>query len=386
MAHNFDSFEVRVSEAWKPQKPQRAKPTGNQTLCVVGEALIDFLPRETKDGEPCYLPKAGGAPYNVCMAARRLGLPVHFFSGVSTDLFGEDLYKRLRNEKVDLSLVIRTPRPTTLAIVSQTAGADVKYAFFKENSADRCITPEDARKAVDHKNFGAVHVSLGAITLEDEAMKTVFETLFARAQELGAFTSFDANLRPLMIKHGSKAYAEKIEELLHHVDLAKSSDADVEFLYGEGVPLKLVAKRWLNLGTRLVVLTRGAEGASAFYRLRADDDIVAIHVKPPRGVGADQATAPVIDADGKAAPIVDTVGAGDTCMGGLLQGLLGGDGGASLSHLLAGDGGTWCDQSAARLKELMERAVTAAAINVSRAGCDPPTNDDVLRALKVVKF
>jgi len=387
MAAEKEPFDSRPSEIWaKAAKPsQRAKPTGNVSLCVAGEALIDFLPRETKEGEACYLPKAGGSPFNVCVSARRMGLPVHYFSGISTDLFGEDLYKHLRREKVDLALVQRTPRPTTLAYVSKSSGADVKYAFFKENAADRCVTPEDALRAVEGRQFGAVHMSLGAVTLEDEGMRAVFETLFYRAQELGAFTSFDPNIRPLMIKNGTEAYCKLIEDLLRTVDLAKASDADIEFLYGKDAPLKGVAKKWLNIGARLVVITRGPDGVSAYYRLREDDDVVSIHIRPPHGSGADPAKASVIDAEGKAAPIADTVGAGDTCMGGLLYGLLGGGGRMSLASLLAGNS-AWDEESGQRLRELMQLAVTGAAINCSRSGCDPPTCDEVGQALAAVRF
>jgi len=353
---------------------ERPAPSGVQDLCVAGEALIDFLPRETKDGDPAYMPKAGGSPFNVCIAARRLGLPTHFFSGISTDLFGEDLYNHLSREKVDLSLVQRVARPTTLAFVSNTPGADVKYAFFKENAADRSLTREASASATEGRSFGAVHMSLGAVTLEDQQMAEAFAELFSAAQRRGAFTSFDPNIRGPMIAGGAEAYRAKVEEFMGLVDLAKSSDADIEFLYGEGAKLEEVAEKWLELGARLVVVTKGPEGAVAFYRPADGGATVSVSAVPPTKQPN------TIDASGKAAPVVDTVGAGDTCMGGLLFGLMGGGGATSLAPQMAG-GAAWDDAAAARLTEILRSAVASAAINCSRPGADPPTSEEVAGAL-----
>ena len=59
-------------------------------LCC-GEALIDMLPRESTAGEPAFAPYAGGAVFNTAIALGRLGIPVEFFTGLSSDFFGEQL-------------------------------------------------------------------------------------------------------------------------------------------------------------------------------------------------------------------------------------------------------------------------------------------------------
>ncbi len=60
-----------------------------------GEALIDMLPRDSTLGEPAFAPYAGGAVFNTAIALGRLGAPSGFFSGLSTDLFGEILDQTL---------------------------------------------------------------------------------------------------------------------------------------------------------------------------------------------------------------------------------------------------------------------------------------------------
>mmetsp|Transcript_28038 Transcript_28038/g.70381 ORF Transcript_28038/g.70381 Transcript_28038/m.70381 type:complete len:234 (-) Transcript_28038:294-995(-) len=227
---------------------------------------------------------------------------------------------------------------------------------------------------MEGRSFGAVHMSLGAVTFEDQQMADAFAELFGAAQKRGAFTSFDPNIRGPMIAGGAEAYRAKVEEFMGLVDLAKSSDADIEFLYGQGAKLEDVAARWLELGARLVVVTKGPEGAVAFYRPATIGTTASVSAVPPT-------TQPnTIDASGKAAPVVDTVGAGDTCMGGLLFGLLGGGGAASLAPQLAG-GAAWDDAAAARLSDILKHAVAGAAINCSRPGADPPTSEEVAAAL-----
>lgn len=351
-------------------------PAASKGLCVIGEALIDFLPREASSGEPCYVPKAGGSPFNVCIAARRLGLGVHFFGGLSTDLFGEDLFAQLAREGVDLSLVRRVARPSTLAFVSTAPGADIKYAFFKENSADRCLTAKDAAALCEGRSFGAVHVSLGAVTLEDAQMREAFYAAFAEARASGALTSFDPNVRASMIGGPPADYRRMVEEFIGAVDVAKASDADLEYLYGSETPLATIAEMWLGLGARLVVVTRGAEGATAYYA-PAPSTLGSVCAAPP--------TQPpkTINALGEPVPVADTVGAGDTLTGALLHGLLGCDGGAALTQQLVAQS-PWHGEAVARLKEILVSAVTAAAINVSRAGCDPPTATELSSARSMI--
>ncbi|CAJ1361095.1 unnamed protein product, partial [Effrenium voratum] len=300
-----------------PPTVRAAEPPGERRLCVVGEALFDFLPVRAADGKQAFLPRPGGAPLNVCIAAQRLGAKVSFLGALSSDLFGEELYKTLDADDVDLSMVQRLPNPSTLAFVSKPPGSDVRYAFFKENAADRTLTARTVAELMGKKTFGAVHVSMGAVTLQDENMVQAFQEAYQRAHKAGGFTSFDPNLRGPMIKGSPAAYAERVEAFVQHADCIKSSDADIEFLYGVDADLEAVAKKWLKKGPKLVVVTRGPDGATAWYKEAKTGQVASLSVAPP-------CTRPqTIDFQGNPAPVTDTVGAGDTCMGSLLCSFLG---------------------------------------------------------------
>jgi len=353
--------------------PMPAEATG---LCVCGEALIDFLPSTTAAGDDAFRGVCGGSPFNCCIAAQRLGMPVTYLGAISKDLFGEKLCKHLSDEGVDMSATARVDRPTTLAFVVRAAGEGEKYAFFKENAADRALSIGDVRRACTGKRFKAVHMSLGAVTLEEEKMAKAFRQLYIRAgKDMGALRTFDPNLRPNMVASTPEKYRAKVEKLLKVVDVVKTSIDDIEFLYGEGVELPKITAAWLKTGPKLVVVTLGSKGATAFYTPAEAETPTTITVEPP---GERPNT---VGADGKSCPVVDTVGAGDTFMGGLITGCLG-SGGSEVSLLpQLVEGAPWAEPALTRLKEVMQRSAVSAAITCSRAGADPPTASELERAL-----
>ena len=117
-------------------------------IICCGEALIDMLPRESKDGEPAFAPYAGGAVFNTAIALGRLGMPVEFFSGLSSDLFGKQLRDVLAASKVGSRCVKFSARPTTLAFVRLIDG-HATYTFYDENTAGRMLDrgrPAGARR------------------------------------------------------------------------------------------------------------------------------------------------------------------------------------------------------------------------------------------------
>ena len=107
-----------------------------------GEAVVDFLPIRAASGQTAYAPAAGGAPFNVAVAAARLGAPAGFFGGLSGDAFGDLLREALATSGVDLSFAPMVTRPSTLAFVSRGTGGE-RYAFFDEASAGRMLTEND---------------------------------------------------------------------------------------------------------------------------------------------------------------------------------------------------------------------------------------------------
>ncbi|MDE3237519.1 MAG: carbohydrate kinase [Paracoccaceae bacterium] len=301
-----------------------------------GEALIDMLPRVTKEGESAFAPHAGGAVFNTAIALGRLGAPSGFFSGLSTDLFGEVLTDTLAASKVDTALAARSGRPTTLAFVKLVDG-QATYAFYDENTAGRLLSVEDlpALPADVQALF------FGGISLVNDPAATAYETLMTRAAETRV-TMIDPNIRPGFISD-EKGYRARIGRMIAQADIVKLSDEDLRWLEGtDDIPA--LAKGLLARGPKIVFITEGAKGATAF---------TAHHT---------------VTVAANKVEVVDTVGAGDTFNAGIL---------AALHRAGALTKSAVATADAALLREALTLGGKAAAITVSRAGANPPWVDEI---------
>lgn len=305
-------------------------------LCC-GEALIDMLPRKTAGDEAGFAPYPGGAVFNTAVALGRLGVPTGFFSGISTDLFGQRLDDMLRLNGIDTARVARSDRPTTLAFVTLTDG-HAEYAFYDENTAGRMLSPQDLPQDLD----GVEALFFGGISLAVEPCARTYEAL-CLASAPDHLVMIDPNIRPGFIRDEA-AYRTRIGAMMAVADVVKLSDEDLHWLEGAG-EIGPLARGVLDRGPRIVLITRGAQGVTAYH---AGGEIHA----PSRRVD-----------------VVDTVGAGDTFNAGFLAGLA--DQGALAKEALANG----------LADEVLMAALTlgtrAAAVTVARAGANPPRRDEL---------
>jgi len=299
-------------------------------LCC-GEALIDMLPCETANGETAFMPLAGGSVFNTSIALGRLNVPTGFFSGLSSDFFGEVLRDTLARSNVDYSFSAISDRPTTLAFVRLVDG-QARYAFYDENTALRMISESDIPAVND--NIDAL--LFGCISLISEPCGSVYEALMTR--EASKRVMFlDPNIRTGFITD-RKTHLARMKRMIALADVVKLSDEDLEW-FGEKGTHDEIAAEWLKLGPKLIVITKGAHGADAYS--------ASATVRVP-GVKVD---------------VVDTVGAGDTVNAGILASLHG-------QGLLNKDAVAKLDED--QIHAAVALGVRAAAVTVSRAGANPP--------------
>src|SRR5271156_115811 len=98
-------------------------------ILISGEALIDLIPDPAVENR--YDAVLGGSPFNDAIGLARLGAPPAFVSRLSPDPSGGSLAAALAREGVDLSLVARDVKPTTLAFVMRgTAQPGSRYSFY----------------------------------------------------------------------------------------------------------------------------------------------------------------------------------------------------------------------------------------------------------------
>lgn len=298
-------------------------------LCA-GEALIDMLPRESATGESAFAPHAGGAVFNTAIALGRLDTPVQFFSGISTDLFGEVLIGSLEASKVDATPAHRSDAPTTLAFVKLTDG-QASYAFYDENTAGRMLTSDNLPEISADTYF------FGGISLAVEPCASAYAALHARAVAAGKVTMIDPNVRPSFIKDAD-VYRARIQTMMETSDIVKLSDEDLDWFMPEGDTADK-ARKLVAAGVKLLCITEGAKGVTGYT---ATQEIF---------VPANKAT------------VVDTVGAGDTFNAGLLSSL-------DSAGVLTKDAVS--NIADATIKAALAMGAKTAAITVSRAGANPP--------------
>lgn len=304
-------------------------------LCC-GEALIDMLPRETTRGESAFAPYSGGAVFNTAIALGRLGAPVEFVTGLSSDLFGDMLRRTLAESGVGTRYSPLSARPTTLAFVKLTNG-QAKYVFYDENTAGRMLSEADLPALGDDVSA----MLFGAISLIPEPCGSAYEALMRR-EHATRVTMLDPNIRPNFIADAA-AHRARMMRMVAMADIVKLSDEDLGW-FGETGSVDQVARRWLDLGPKLILVTQGGDGATGH-----------------------SATA-TVKVPAKRVEVVDTVGAGDTFNAGVLAAL--------------DERGVLTKAAIARLSEADIRAaldlgVRASAVTVSRAGANPPWREEL---------
>lgn len=307
-------------------------------LLCCGEALIDMIPTPTSNGDMGFVPHSGGAIFNTAIALGRLEVSAGMLTGMSSDLFGQQLTEALQASRVDTSLLIACDRPTTLAFVKLVDG-HASYLFYDENSAGRMLAPADLPllpAAVSALYFGG-------ISLACEPGAETYAAL-AKREASSRVIMLDPNIRPSFITNPA-AYRDRLDRMITRADIVKVSDEDLTWIYPGQASLEDKIEQLCAAGPSVVILTRGADGASGFF-----------------GDGGR------IDVPVRKVDVVDTVGAGDTFNAGVLAKL-------SELNLLTKPG--LAEIAAQHLGEALEYGAKVAAITVSRAGANPPWRDEI---------
>ena len=301
-------------------------------LCC-GEALIDMVAAPSLDGPDGFVPHSGGAVFNTAIALGRLGARAGMLTGLSRDMFGDQLADALKASDVDTTHIIRSDRPSTLAFVKLEDG-QASYSFFDENSAGRMIRAEDMPELPSD----VTALFFGGISLASDPSASAYAALLDR-QGGSRAVMIDPNIRPLFITD-AEGYRRRMAAMIRQADIVKVSDEDLNWL--NPAPLTQAEKisAMLDTGPSVVIVTQGAEGAIATL---ADGTSIAV---------------PAVKTN-----VVDTIGAGDTFNAGFL---------AKLSELglLTPEALGTLDPDA--LRDAMTYGARVAAITVSRVGANPP--------------
>ncbi|CTQ53658.1 2-dehydro-3-deoxygluconokinase [Roseibium album] len=312
---------------------------------ICGEALFDLFGETSSAENLAFDGRIGGSPLNVAMGLTRLGEEAGFFGGISKDTLGEKLVQKLKHEGVSEKYLVRTDYLTTLSLVQKDEHGHPAYTFYGANAADRMITIEDLPEFAEPPLF----LHIGSYTALVEPIATALKALIER-QRPHTLISFDPNIRPT-VEADMELWQRNTETLVPLTDVIKVSDEDLTLILpNESIPD--IARRWLSKGAKLVIVTKGGDGATAFTE-ECEVNIPGITIK-----------------------VEDTVGAGDTFQAALLAGL---------KELGVSDRTGLGGLDEAQLIRLVGFAVKAAAITCSRRGADLPRRAELEKEWTALK-
>jgi fructokinase len=294
---------------------------------VIGEALIDIVQGSRRSQH------VGGSPLNVAVGLAQLGRGVDFLTYIGDDAPGQRIAEYVKTAGVRLVPGSVAAAQTSTAVVTIAADGSASYSF----DLDWRLT---GTPPVPPPLF--VHTGSIAAVREPGCLAVA---ALLDAYRVSATITFDPNVRPSLIVDRDQA-RERIDKLLERSDIVKVSDEDLRWLVPDRSPQD-TARSWLASGPALIALTMGDRGSLAFC-------------------AAGETRVPA-----KRVEVIDTVGAGDAFMVGLLDalwelGLLGGDRRADLRRI-----------GLDTLTSALEVAGAASALTVARAGAKLPNRAEL---------
>jgi fructokinase len=289
------------------------------TIGVIGESLVDVV----TDASGVTIERPGGSPFNVAIGLARLRMPTRLFTAMGDDARGQRLLALLADEGIEVSRGESTA--TSVATATVDGAGNATYSFD---------LTWDPRFADDWPPLDALHFgSIGAVMFPGAAEVSAAIDRYAGS----ALITFDPNWREGIVDANPR---EVVEANAARADVVKLSEDDAAAIY-PSADFEDVARTLLDVGPALVVITRGAAGASAWTR-----NVVKHCLGAP-------------------AEVVDTLGAGDAFMATLLS---------ELSEL---NRDKVAKLNKRELELVLDFASYYAARTCERAGADPPRLEDL---------
>ncbi|QIE75242.1 aminoimidazole riboside kinase [Glaesserella parasuis] len=256
-------------------------------IWVLGDAVVDLIP----DGDNHYLRCAGGAPANVAVGVSRLGGEAGFIGRVGNDPLGKFMQQTLQAEKVSTEQMILDPQQRTSTVIVGLDQGERSFTFMVNPSADQFLEVNDLPNFQQGEWLHCCSIAL----INDPSRSTTIEAI-RRVKQAGGFVSFDPNLRESLWSSLDEM-KKVVNSVVAMADVLKFSEEELTLLTNT-TNLEDATKEVTSLyPEKLIIITLGKDGA--IYHLNGKSQVVA----------------------GKALKPVDTTGAGDAFMSGLLAGL-----------------------------------------------------------------
>ncbi len=242
-----------------------------------GEILWDVFP----DGK-----KLGGAPLNLCLRLKSLGVSVQMISRLGTDALAEETRAQLDLLNLPQNLIQEDDSlETGQVLVTLDDSGSATYEIKEPVAWDAIAISNENQKAVAHADL----FIFGSLAARCETSHATLKELLPQSK----YAVFDVNLRAPHYK------MEYLVQFMKQAQMVKMNDEELEILVSHfGITSTTMEDQLARLSketdTPLICVTLGKAGA-VLYK----DGNLHSHPGYPTNV-------------------VDTVGAGDSFLGGLL--------------------------------------------------------------------
>ncbi|WP_407907187.1 aminoimidazole riboside kinase [Escherichia coli] len=255
---------------------------------VLGDAVVDLLPES--DGR--LLPCPGGAPANVAVGIARLGGTSGFIGRVGDDPFGALMQRTLLTEGVDITYLKQDEwHRTSTVLVDLNDQGERSFTFMVRPSADLFLETTDL-PCWRHGEW----LHLCSIALSAEPSRTSAFTAMTAIRHAGGFVSFDPNIREDLWQD-EHLLRLCLRQALQLADVVKLSEEEWRLISGKTQNDRDICAIAKEYEIAMLLVTKGAEGVVVCYRGQ------------------------VHHFAGMSVNCVDSTGAGDAFVAGLLTGL-----------------------------------------------------------------
>jgi fructokinase len=308
-------------------------------VAILGEALIDFVGGTNAEGKSLFYYYNGGSALNTAIASARLENATLYIGKLSQDMFGKQMQAYFEANKVELvPWLCDAQENSMIGFAKLDAEGSASYVFYTAGTSVTQFSAEEILRVLNSYPIEYLLTGSVACALEESGSQ-ILEALKAYGPDKFNII-LDPNVRPTVITEKER-YLERIYQLVEIAYLVKLSDEDLLYLFPEKSLREGVASL-LDLGAQEVVLTKGKDG-------------LEWHNKEGVSVAV-----PAVDN-----PIVDTIGAGDTVSGALLN------------FLKENKIGRGVSITAEQAEQALVLAAKAAAVTTSREGANPPYRSEI---------
>lgn len=259
----------------------------HQKIWITGDAVVDLIP----DGENHYLRCPGGAPANVAVGIARLGGNAAFIGRVGKDPLGEFMQQTLQAENVNTDYVILDPQQRTSTVLVSLKDGERSFTFMVRPSADQFLQVSDLPSFQKDEWLHCCSIAL----INNPSREATFEAI-RRIKAAGGFFSFDPNLRESLWP-SFEEMKQTVMQAITRADLIKFSEDELKLLTDSRSLETAIPKITSQFPRKLIIVTLGKEGALYHFNGKSGK-VAGVQLKP-----------------------IDTTGAGDAFVGGLLAGL-----------------------------------------------------------------